>query len=421
MHYDGITYNSKKQQDLNKIEQKQKLFAQNKLKFKQKWQLQLDTILAVSVENRIQEIYNKNSVVFFAGMVPEHDKDSGSNRLMEIIKAFTELNFYVTLIVKNVYSENNYLEFYQRLGVNVFYEHKHFSSIENYLQSQAIDAKISWFYGPKPFNNFFNISKKYLPNAKLVYDMVDIHHLRYERASELDPRRISLKKNFHLYKRLELKAAKIADYVIAISDFEKNYMLQFCDFKKLITISNIHYPKIDINSTLPFKERKDILFIGSTHTPNIDALYYLFNKIMPLVWAQIPDLKVNIIGNIKDKVNDILHPNIIFTGYVPKVEQYFATNKFMIAPLRYGAGVKGKIGQAFEYYLPLVTSSVGAEGMFLENEKNALINDSPEGFANYIIKLYNDELLWTNLQKNSEKSLEPFSIKNLKKTILELK
>lgn len=420
LHYNGVTYDSKKIQNQDKIDQKQKLFTLNKEKFKKKWTAQLSTIKASTIEDRIQEIYNYKSIVFFAGMVPEHDKDSGSNRFMEVIKAFIELDYHVTLIVKSVYLDNKYIEFYQRMGVNIFYEHKHFSSVITYLKNQKLNASLAWFYSPKPFINYYKIAKKYLPNSKLVYDMVDIHHLRYKRAIELDQRRISLKKNFRLYKRLEIKAAKIADYVITISDFEKNYMKQFCDLQKLITISNIHYPKIDKIKTFPFNKRQDVLFIGSTHTPNIDALYYLYSKIMPLVWEKLPDLKVNVIGNIKDKINDISHPNIFFTGYVPFVEEYFISNKFMIAPLRYGAGVKGKIGQAFEYYLPLVTSSIGAEGMFLENRKNALINDTPEGFANYMIELYNDEQLWISLQNNSEKSLEPFSIENLKRTILKL-
>lgn len=139
---------------------------------------------------------------------------------------------------------------------------------------------------------------------------------------------------------------------------------------------------------------------------------------MPIVWKEIPDLKVNIIGNVINDIKDINDPKFVFKGYVPNIEEYFFTNKFMVAPLRYGAGVKGKIGQAFEYYLPVVTSSIGSEGMYLENFKNALIEDTAEGFAKNIIQLYNDKELWTKLQNNSEESLKPFSRENLKDCIL---
>ena len=89
----------------------------------------------------------------------------------------------------------------------------------------------------------------------------------------------------------------------------------------------------------------------------------------------------------------------------------------MIAPLRYGAGVKGKVGQAFEYYLPVVTTSIGAEGMFLENDINAIIVDNATDFANKIIEVYNQSEIWEKLSKNSELSLYPFSKEKLEKTI----
>lgn len=419
LHYNGVSYNSNSV-DANKIEKKEKLFQTNLQKFKTKWASQLNSIQATNIPDRIQEIYGKKCVVVFAGMIPEFDKDSGSNRLKEIIEGFLSLNFYVTLIVKYAYNDNPYIESFQRMGVNVFYEHKKWSSISRYLKKQQFNANISWFYSPDVFMNYYKIAQKYLPNSKLVYDMVDIHHLRIERALELEPKRISLKRKYQKYKLIEIKAANSADYTIAISEFDKKYTQELCPNSKIEIISNIHYPKIDIQKTLPFEERKNILFIGSTHTPNIDAVYYLYREIMPIVWEQLPQLKVNIIGNINEEIKDINDSRFIFNGYVPSVEKFFISNTLMVAPLRYGAGVKGKIGQAFEYYLPVVTTSIGAEGMQLEHRKNALIEDTPQGFANAIIELYQNQALWTELQKNSEKSLIPFSKDHLKKILSKL-
>lgn len=420
LHFNGVTYNSRKNTDESKIKKKEELFNTNLSKFKLKWQKQLDAIESTSIPDRIQEIYHHKSITFFAGMIPEFDKDSGSNRLKEIIDAYVELDYHVTLIVKFAYIDNSYIEYFQRKGVNVFYEHKKYTSIEKYLEKQKLNSSIAWFYSPDIFMKYYKTAQKYLPKAKLVYDMVDIHHLRIERALELEPNRLSLKKKYKKYLYIEKESARIADYTVAISEFDKNYMLQYTDENKIIIVSNIHYPKINIEKTLNFENRKDILFIGSTHTPNIDALYYLYNEIMPIVWKEIPEIKVNIIGNVNESIQDIVHENFIFHGYVPDIETFFISNKLMIAPLRYGAGVKGKIGQAFEYYLPVVTTSIGAEGMHLENNKNALIDDTVEGFAKSIIKLYNDKELWSSLQNNSENSLKPFSRENLKKTLKEL-
>lgn len=420
LHFNGVTYNSKKNKDESKLKKKEELFKTNFEKFKIKWQNELNAIQATTIPERICEMYDNKSVVVFAGMIPEFDKDSGSNRLKEIIDAYTELGYHVTIIVKFTYIDNPYITYFQRKGVNVFYEHKKFTSIEKYLKNQKLNPSIAWFYSPDIFMKHYNIAKKYCSNAKLVYDMVDIHHLRIQRSIEVEPNRISLRKKYIKYKKIETKAAALADYVIAISDFEKNYMKNFCADSKLKIISNIHYPKIDCSKTWPFEKRKDILFIGSTHTPNIDAVYYLYNEIMPIVWNELPDLKVNIIGNIVEQVNDIDDSRFIFQGYVPDIEEFFISNKLMIAPLRYGAGVKGKIGQAFEYYLPVVTSSIGAEGMHLVNTKNALIDDTAEGFANAILKLYLNKEIWLELQKNSENSLKPFSKEHLKEIIMAL-
>ncbi|QBN20210.1 glycosyltransferase [Flavobacterium nackdongense] len=418
LHFNGVTYNAPKNIDTAKIKQKEELFKLNLEKFKNKWQPQINAIQATSVETRIEEIYHNKEVVFFCSIIPEHDQDSGSNRFKEIIQAFSRIGYSVSLIKKKTFlNDNKYIEFFQRLGVNVYYEHHKSIDIEKYLKKNNANATIAWFYNPDVFVEYYKVAKKCLKKAKLVYDMVDIHHLRYERALELDPKNISFKKKYTQYKKLETISAKEADLVVTISDFEKKYMNQFCDQKKMITISNIHDIKIQKEKTLPFEERKDILFIGSNHTPNIDALYYLYNEIMPIVWKEIPDLIVNIIGNVNKEITDINDPKFIFKGYVPNIEEYFLANKFMIAPLRYGAGVKGKIGQAFEYHLPLVTSPIGSEGMHLVHKKNALIANSNEEFAAAIIELYTNKQLWIELQNNSEQSLKPFSKEVLEQTL----
>ena len=398
---------------------KNNLETPDSVKFRETWLPFLHNAVADSAENRIQELYDR-SVVILCRSFPEHDKDSGSNRLKEIIESFRKLNYFVILYGKGTFSDHPYLNTYLTEGTNAYYEFDKRKSIKNYLLDQKITPEFFWYYGPIPFIGHYKMARKYFPKSKLVYDMVDIHHLRFKRAMELDPKRISLLKKFKYHKKIEIKASRIADCLIAISEFEKDYMSNFCDVQKIKIISNVHYPKINKEKTLPFEARKNILFIGSIHAPNIDSLHYLFDDIMPLVWDKIPDLKVNIIGNVKDSIKDINHPNFIFLGYLPAIEDYFISSKFMVAPLRYGAGVKGKIGQSLEYYLPIITSAVGAEGMKLRNGESALIEDSTVGFAKAVINLYTNKELWEKLQDNSEKSLEPFSKRKVETTLKNL-
>ncbi len=418
LHFNGVSYNQKEEKpDEDKQKKKDALFEKNATIFKSKWGTVLDNIHSTSVEGRVLEKHNNKSIVFYNSSVPEYDKDSGANRLKEIMLAFKRVGYHVSFVCNQNYIANPYNEYYQRLGIQVFYEFDKIKDYRKFLKKNFPIDSIHWFYGPNTFVQYIDSIKKLQPNSRTVYDMVDIHHLRLKRAIELGESKKSNTRRYNKYYKIETQDIKKADKIITISDFEFQYMQKFFDKDKLITISNIHYPKIEIEKTLPFEDRKDILFIGSQHTPNVDALYFLFNEIMPLVWKELPELKVNIIGNINELVKDITHPNFVFQGFVPDVTDFFISNKMNIAPLRYGAGVKGKIGQSFEYYLPVVTTSIGAEGMKLVDRENALINDTPEGFAANIIALYSDKDLWKHLQNNSEASLKPFSRENLEEII----
>jgi hypothetical protein len=243
--------------------------------------------------------------------------------------------------------------------------------------------------------------------------MVDIHFLRFKRAIELEPNRISLKKKYRKYFKIETILSKKADFVIAISENEKNIISNYVDKDKVVVISNIHYPKIKSSETNSFEKRKDLLFVGSAHSPNVDSIYFLNQEIMPLVWEKLPNLIVIVIGNVNEKITIPINEKIVLKGYVNDIVPYFNQTKMMIAPLRYGAGVKGKIGQAFEYYLPVITTPIGAEGMDLKDNQNAIIRENATDFANSIIDLYHNKELWLKLQNNSEDSLSSFSKEHL--------
>ncbi|GAB0156144.1 hypothetical protein CHRYSEOSP005_14080 [Chryseobacterium sp. Alg-005] len=359
---------------------------------------------------------SQKTIVFVSRDFPTHDKDSGSNRLKEIILIYKQLGYNCILFAPHVFEDDSYVKFYQNHNVIVFVENNKYQTIYDFLPTlKSIDYV--WFNGPLALNLFYKKLKGILPTAKFIYDMVDIHFLRYKRAIEIEPTRISLKKNYKHFFHLETVVAPKLDYIIAISDKEKEVMSHYADRNKIITISNIHYPKIDISERKPFSESKGIIFIGSIHEPNIDAVRYLYENVMPIVWKTNPELEVSIIGNVADKLDLKLFPKFKFLGFVESIEDLFMTSKIMVAPLRFGAGVKGKIGQAFEYFLPVVTTDIGAEGMQLTNGKNVLIANDKDTFAEAIIRLNNDEALWNTLSQHSTESLQPFSPEAVSSTL----
>ncbi|MGV2451794.1 glycosyltransferase family 4 protein [Chryseobacterium cucumeris] len=359
---------------------------------------------------------SQKTILFASRDFPAHDKESGANRLKELILIYKELGYNCIIFAPHMFEDDSYVKFYQQRNVIVYIENTKYRNIYDFLSSfKKIDYV--WFNGPLALNLFYEKMKAVLSSAKFIYDMVDIHFLRFKRAIELEPTRISLKKNYKHFFRLETVVAPQLDYIIAISDKEKAIMSQYADKNKIITVSNIHYPKIDISERKSFSESKGITFIGSIHEPNIDAVKFLYEKIMPIVWKTNPELEVSIIGNVAEKLDLKLFPKFKFLGFVERIEEHFMNSRIMVAPLRFGAGVKGKIGQAFEYFLPVITTDIGAEGMRLTNHKNVLIANDENSFAQAILQLNNDEELWNTLSQNSIDSLKPFSIESVSSTL----
>lgn len=362
---------------------------------------------------------SQKTIVFVSRDFPTHDKDSGSNRLKEIILIYKQMGYNCILFAPHVFEDDSYVKFYQNHGIIVFAENNKYKSIYAFLPTlKSVDY--IWFNGPLALNLFYKKLKNILPDTKFMYDMVDIHFLRYKRAIEIEPTRISLKKNYKHFFHLETVVAPQLDYIIAISDKEKEVMGQYADRNKIITISNIHYPKIDISERKSFSESKGIIFIGSIHEPNIDAVRYLYENIMPVVWKTNPEIEVSVIGNVADKLDLKLFPKFKFLGFVENIEDLFMNSRIMVAPLRFGAGVKGKIGQAFEYFLPVITTDIGAEGMQLVDGKNVLIANDKDSFAEAIVRLNNDETLWNTLSQNSIDSLKPFSLEEVSATLKDI-
>lgn len=409
VHFNGVSYNSINK---DKTQYKQQLFQKNLEKFKHKWSKEIGNISALNVEQRILELYSNKSIVFFYYRLPEYDNNSGDLRFTEIIKAFKALGYHITLIAESNRINNSYLSFFQKMGISTYYEYRKRKGLRKYFNNIQHINPICWFYTADVFISYYKMAQKLLQKPKLVFDMVDIHHLRLSRMLELDPLNKNLKKWYLKALENEKIAASEADIVIPISDEEGVYMEKFCTANKMIVISNVHYPKVNIEQTPGFHQRSSLLFIGSKHLPNLDSVQFLHEDIMPRIWETNPDVELHVVGDVNTLLN-ISHPKIKLLGHVPDITGYFLNSKLMVAPLRYGAGVKGKIGQAFEYYLPVVTSQIGAEGMKLVDGETVLLAETADEFAEKILLLYTDEVLWKKIQANSERGLRPFSRETL--------
>ena len=144
------------------------------------------------------------------------------------------------------------------------------------------------------------------------------------------------------------------------------------------------------------------MFIGGyEHPPNVDAVLYFVNEVLPLIRQQEPGIKFYVVGSKPPaSLKQIADNDVIVTGYVEDLSAYMEGCRLSVVPLRYGAGIKGKVGFSLSYGVPCVVTQVGAEAMELESGREVLIADSPRDFAAAVIRLYRDKLLWETLSQN---------------------
>ena len=151
--------------------------------------------------------------------------------------------------------------------------------------------------------------------------------------------------------------------------------------------------------SIPLPLRKEIIFVGGyAHVPNVDAAKVLVGEVMPLVWEQIPDARVMLIGSRPPpEVKELARDRVEVIGYVPDLEPYYARARMSVSPLRYGAGVKGKIVSSLEQGVPVVTTPIGSEGIGLKPGVEVLVGNTPAEIAAHVVRLYKDEALLLSL------------------------
>ncbi len=342
-----------------------------------------------------------NCVLVIDRFIPTHDKDSGSLRMYLLLKILRALGYRVTFLPDDLRRSEPYAEELERMGIEILSGNL---DIQKYLEEKGSVFAFVIVSRPEQTYKYLPLIRAYALNSIIVYDTVDLHWVRFERAAAINGSRELQEKAKH-YKAMELFNASCSDVVFTVTGDEKKLLMREIPDLRVEIVPNVHQV---IQRVKPFHERKDIMFIGSfLHQPNEDAVQFFVREIFPSIKKRIPDAKFFVVGS--DPLESILKlgsDTIKVTGYVKDVSPFFENCRVFVAPLRYGAGMKGKIGQSMAYGLPVVTTMIGAEGIGLVNNENALIADEPAEFADSVLRLYSDEELWNRISRDSIAHIE---------------
>jgi GT2 family glycosyltransferase/glycosyltransferase involved in cell wall biosynthesis len=347
--------------------------------------------------------------------VPTPDRDSGSLRMFQILRILRQLGHRVTFIPDNLANTPPYASELQRRGIEVVY-HPYFKKVRDYLTAHgsSFDAVVL---------SRCDFARKHIadvrlhaPQSRIIFDTVDLHYLREDSEARLtrdpDIRRKAQEKH-----QLEHELIDQADETWVVSPVEQQLLQEKRPGKSVQLVSNI----VDVHgSKSPFALRRDYLFIGGfQHRPNIDAVLFFMQKIYPLVSQRLRDAKFYIIGDkAPPEIAALATEKIVVAGLQKDVRPFFDSVKLSVAPLRFGAGVKGKINQSMAFGVPVVATSLAAEGMGLADHEDILVADEPEDFARALIELYESEELWNRLSENGiRKTRASYSTDTASKTL----
>lgn len=405
IHHEGATAGRDINQGFKQYQQ------QNLTKFVEKWQttLEKDHFPGPDALYLARERGRSRRALVVDHYIPTYDKDSGSLRMYSLLKILSEMGYKVTFWPENRAYHERYALALQRLGIEVMYGDIHF---DQYVQEIGPHLDLAVLSRPHIAIAFIHSLKAH-STAKIIYDTVDLHYLRETRRVEIEPdpeRKREAQSLAREWKHKELFLANQSDLTLVVSPVEKEILEKEAAFTGRVTVvTNVHAAEA---CNTGFDERAGLMFIGGfLHDPNEDAVIWFVETIFPILRKQLPELHFTIVGSHPtERVKALASKHITVTGYVADVTPFFEKSRVFVSPLRYGAGVKGKIGQSMAYGLPVVTTEIGAEGMGLVNEVNAMITDDESTFAGKVLAVYRQKPLWEKLSVNGRRTVaEQFS------------
>ncbi len=326
---------------------------------------------------------------------PMPDQQSGDLRFFSILQILTKSG-QVTLAIRNLSSwrlktpdYKRYESMFMDAGITLF-EGNIFSAIN----SDKFDLVIFEFYYST--TEFFEMARYFQPHAILAIDTVDVHFNRMQAKAALTGE-VSDKEEAQQVRSKELNAYQKADVVIAVSEDDKTLLKKILPNKYITVLPNVHI--IHEPATQKMREFGRLIFIGGlAFSPNIDAVLYFLTEVMPIIRTRTNDVKLSIIGsNVPQEIINMASQDVEIIGYVPDTTPYLQSAYISIAPLRYGGGMKGKVGEAMSHGLPVVTTRFGAEGFGLIPGVDLLVAETPDTFADAIVKLLDDTIYYNKV------------------------
>ncbi|KAB1438226.1 glycosyltransferase [Candidatus Galacturonibacter soehngenii] len=387
IHYEGISNGTDTSDGIKKYQ------IENKEKFKEKWALDLEKQCKNPNELFIarDRSMNKKIAVFIDRYVPQFDKDAGSKSTLAYIRAFLKMGYQVKFIPEDFKADDVYSVYLEQLGVEVLTGSFYLLNVDKWLMDYGKHIDVVFSNRPYTTFKFLDVLKKSI-KGKLIYYGHDLHYKR-ELLEYSFTRDKSLLAHANHMKQLEYSIMEQADVVYYPSYLEIEEIEKVNSKINAYAIPVFVYDEPRKIQPLDANVRKNLLFVGGfAHEPNVDAVVWFVQEILPKVLCSIPDVVLQVIGsNPPDKIMNLASDHVVIRGFVSEeeLEKAYLETRMVVVPLRFGAGMKGKVIEALYYQIPVMTTSVGAQGL-LEYHDVMRVEDAANAFANELVHLYQD-------------------------------
>lgn len=389
VHYEGISNGTDISSGIKSYQDK------NCEKFYKKWKKVLITeqnpecVDFYTARDRSQ---NKKTVLIIDHYIPTYDKDAGSRSMDTYINLLLKMGFNVKLIGDNFYYDPYYGRHYEQKGVEILCGDYYMSNWKKWVTENRDKLDIVFLTRPHIARNYIDFIKENT-SAKIVYYVQDLHFLRELREYEIT-KDVSHLKDSETLKEWETDIMVKSDTVLTLSSVEKRIIDEMIPGDKAVVMPIACY--YDFSETpVSLKGKKDIIFVGGfMHRPNENGVLWFIDKVWSKVKDKLPGARLVIIGSHPtEKVLSLAeNGDIEVTGFISDEEllQRYASARLCIIPLLYGAGVKGKTLEAMYNRVPIVSTSVGIEGL-AGIENYVAPSDGEKAFADRLVELYNDD------------------------------
>jgi putative sugar O-methyltransferase len=338
-------------------------------------------------------------VLYIDADTPTPDQRSGSIDAFNIMRILQELGFQTTFVPENFLYRGDYTKKLQALGVEAIYRPR-YVSIRDLITERDSNFDLVVICRADIAHRHLDLILKLVPTARIVFYTVDLHFVREMRSAKLSGQTEEAEKARRV-RESELASIRKADATVVVSTDEAEILGREAPGAHVHVIPLVRDPP-PLRSVESFASRSGVVFVGTyEHSPNVDAVKYFVREIWPLIRARLPTTAFYIVGSgVTPDIQALAGNGVEVIGFVPDLDAILGRSRVAVAPLRYGAGMKGKILSALLVGLPTVTTTIGTEGFGLTPGHEILVEDDPQRFADGVVRLYTDEETWTRVSKN---------------------